>query len=189
MIEEILAYDTELFLFFNKLGNETWDGFWRIITDKYTWVPLYAFLLYLVFKNVGLKSVILVMICAALMITTTDQLANVFKYGFERLRPCNLPELREIMRFAAVRCSGFGYFSAHAASSMAVAVFLGLLLKPYYKYMPFVLLFWSTIVAYSRIYLGVHYPLDILTGMFFGGVIGCIFYSLQKLLRARFIVL
>ena len=69
------------------------------------------------------------MLCAVLMITATDQLANVFKYGFERPRPCSLPELKETMRFAAVRCSGFGYFSAHAASAMAAAVFLGLFVK------------------------------------------------------------
>jgi undecaprenyl-diphosphatase len=189
MIEELLKYDTELFLFLNNLGSETWDGVWRIVTHKFTWSPLYVFLLYLVFRNYGLKPTILVILCAVLMITATDQLANVFKYGFERLRPCSLPELRETMRFAAVRCSGFGYFSAHAASAMAAAVFLGLLLKPYYKYLPFVLLFWAVLVAYSRIYLGVHYPLDIMTGMFFGGMIGWFVYRLQKLLRIRFLFL
>jgi undecaprenyl-diphosphatase len=93
------------------------------------------------------------------------------------------------MRFAAVRCSGFGYFSAHAASSMAAAAFLGLLLKPYYKYIPFVLFFWAVLVAYSRIYLGVHYPLDIITGMIVGGSIGSFFHGLQKWLRIRFAVL
>jgi len=189
MIEELLRYDTELFLFLNNLGSETWDGFWRIVTHKFTWSPLYVFLLYLVYRNYGLRPVLLVMVCAVLMITATDQLANVFKYGFKRLRPCSIPELKENMRFAAVRCSGFGYFSAHAASSMAAAAFLGLLLKPYYKYIPFVLFFWAVLVAYSRIYLGVHYPLDIITGMIVGGSIGGFFHGLQKWLRIRFAVL
>lgn len=185
MIEELVRYDTELFLFLNRFGSESWDEFWRIVTLKWTWIPFYAFLLFLIFKKYGLKSTLVVMVCAALMITATDQLSNLFKNGFERLRPCQLDELRETMRYVAVRCGKYGYFSAHAASSMAAAVFIGLLLKPFYKYAPFLLLFWAVFVAYSRIYLGVHYPLDIITGMFFGASIGFGAYKLQGFLRKK----
>ena len=188
MIETLLHYDEQLFLFLNNLGNPTWDEFWRIVTEKWSSIPLYALLLFLVFKKFGTKATIVVMICAAIMITASDQLANLFKYVlFKRPRPCRVEALQEFMRFVADGCGRYGYFSAHAASSMAAAVFVGLLLKPYYKTLPFFLLFWAAIVAYSRIYLGVHYPLDIVTGMFFGAWIGYGVYKLNAWAIRRFI--
>lgn len=181
MLDQLLQYDTQLFLFLNNLGNETWDGFWLFITEKYASIPLYLVLLYLIWKHFQWKATLLILVCVALMITATDQLANLFKYIlFERPRPCRVEALQDQMRMVADGCGRYGYFSAHAASSMAVAVFVGLLLRSYYKYLPFVLLFWAVIIAYSRIYLGVHYPLDIITGMFFGGIIGWVFYRIFK---------
>ncbi|MDC8006248.1 phosphatase PAP2 family protein [Aureisphaera galaxeae] len=186
MLEELLKYDSELFLFLNSLGSETWDGFWLFITEKFASVPLYLFLLYHIYRRWGWKSTLIIMVSVALMITATDQLANLFKYVlFQRPRPCRVEALREAMRFVADGCGRYGYFSAHAASSMAAAVFLGLLLKEKWKYIPFLLLFWAVVVAYSRIYIGVHYPLDIITGMFFGGFIGWGFFKLQKWARQK----
>lgn len=187
MLEELLKYDTDLFLFLNNLGSERWDGLWRFITEKYSSIPVYVVMLYLVFRKLGWKGTLLVMVAAALMITATDQLANLFKYGIERPRPCRVEELQASMRFVADGCGRFGYFSAHAASSMAAAVFLGLLLRDPWKYLPFLLLLWAAVVAYSRIYLGVHYPLDIVTGMFFGSLIGWVFFKLQAWAQSRFI--
>jgi len=187
MLEEILKYDTDLFLFLNNLGSEPWDGLWLFITEKYSSLPLYVCMLYLVFKKLGWKGTLVVLVAAALLITATDQLANLFKYGFERPRPCREEALQTSMRFVADGCGRFGYFSAHAASAMGIAVFLGLILKNKYKYLPFILLFWAVIIAYSRIYLGVHYPLDIVTGMFFGGILGWIFYQLQAWGQHQFI--
>lgn len=187
MIETLLQYDEQLFLFLNNLGTPSWDEFWRIVTEKWTSLPLYALLLFLVFKKFGLKATLIVMISAAIMITATDQLANLFKYIlFKRPRPCREQELELLMRFVADGCGRYGYFSAHAASSMAAAVFLGLLLKPFYKALPFLLLLWASVVAYSRIYLGVHYPLDIITGMFFGAWIGLAVYKLNVWAHGRF---
>ena len=160
MIETLLHYDEQLFLYLNNLGSPSWDEFWRIVTQKWSSIPLYALLLFLVFKKFGLKATLLVMLCAAVMITATDQLANLFKYIlFKRPRPCKEQELVSLMRFVADGCGRYGYFSAHAASSMAAAVFIGLLLKPYYKALPFLLLLWASVIAYSRIYLGVHLSL------------------------------
>jgi undecaprenyl-diphosphatase len=188
MIDTLLTYDTELFLFLNNLGSEQWDGFWLIVTEKWSSIPVYAVLLYLIYRHYGLKGTLLIMVAVALMITATDQLANLFKYGIERPRPCRVEALQDQMRFVAEGCGRFGFFSAHAASSMAAAVFLGLALRKYYRYLPFLLLFWAVIVAYSRIYLGVHYPLDIIVGMFFGGLTGTVFYLLQLRARRRFSV-
>jgi len=186
MIEELLKYDTQLFLFLNNLGSEPWDEFWRVVTEKWSSIPLYLFLLYLIYKRLGTKGTLIVLVCAALLVTATDQLANLFKYNIMRPRPCRLESLQDSMRFVADGCGRFGYFSAHAASSMGVAVFLGLLLRPFHKYAPFLLLFWAVLLGYSRIYLGVHYPLDVVTGMFFGGLIGLGIYRLQIWAQVRF---
>jgi undecaprenyl-diphosphatase len=190
MLDQLLQYDEALFLFLNNLGTPSWDEFWRIVTEKWSSIPLYALLLFLVFKKLGLKASLIVMVCAAVMITASDQLANLFKYVlFKRPRPCRVEGIQEVMRFVADGCGRYGYFSAHAASSMAAAVFIGLLLKSYYKYLPFLMLFWAVFVAYSRIYLGVHYPLDIITGMFFGAWIGYGIYHLNNWAQVKFLKL
>ena len=182
----MLTYDTELFLYLNNLGSEPWDGFWRVVTEKWSSIPLYAVLLYLVYQKFGWKGTLIVAVLAAAMITCTDQVASLFKYGLERPRPCKEVDLQSKMRFVADGCGRFGFFSAHAASAMAAAVFVGLMLKKHYRYLPFMLLFWAVVIAYSRVYLGVHYPLDIICGMAFGGFVGWIFYRLNLLLQKRF---
>ncbi|MFK5981687.1 MAG: phosphatase PAP2 family protein [Flavobacteriaceae bacterium] len=187
MIEELLKYDTDLFLFLNNLGSEPWDLLWQIITNKLTFVPLYAVLLYLVYKNYGLKGMFVIILSAALMITFADQLANLFKYGFQRPRPCQEEDLHSLMRHVVENCGRYGYFSGHAVNSMATAVFMGLILRSKFKYLPFILLFWASIVGYSRIYVGVHYPLDVFTGMAFGSIIGWVFYRIQLILQRRFV--
>lgn len=179
-MERILELDRELFLFLNNLGSPAWDQFWNIITNKWSSIPFYALILYLLFRSIGLKATVITLVLVAGMITCTDQLANVFKDNFERLRPCGQEGVMEKARFVAVRCGKFGYFSAHAASSAALTVFMGIIFRNTYPKMIFFLIIWALMVAYSRIYVGVHYPLDILTGFIIGGIIGLIFYKLQK---------
>ncbi len=187
MIEELLKQDTSLFLYLNNLGTLRWDNLWLIITDKLTFIPLYAVLLYLLYKKFGLKSMLVFVIVVALMITFTDQITNVFKRGFQRLRPCRAPDIVDQVRFIAVRCGKYGFFSGHSSNSMAAAIFAGLMLKPFYKKLIYVLVLWSFIVAYSRIYVGVHYPLDIVCGLTFGAFSGFLFYKIAKLALTRFI--
>lgn len=179
MLEELLKLDTELFQYLNALGSTSWDTFWLIVTHKIPAIPLYAILLFLVYKHYGLKGAVVIMVCVALLITCTDQIANLFKHGFQRPRPCQLEELKPNIRQIAKNCGRYGYFSAHAASSMAAAIFLSLSLKKWYKLLPIVLIIWALFVGYSRIYLGVHYPLDVLTGFVIGGVFGLLFFRIQ----------
>ena len=186
MIESLLQYDTDLFIYLNSLGNSTWDKLWLIITNKLTFAPLYAFLLYLIYKNYGLKPMLYTIPLIVVMITFTDQITNLFKYGIMRPRPCRDEAQLEGIRFIAERCGRYGFFSGHASNSMAAAVFGGLLLKKYYKNLIFILLFWSFVVAYSRIYVGVHYPLDIICGMSFGALSGWAFYELNLFILKRF---
>ncbi|MBT8273974.1 MAG: phosphatase PAP2 family protein [Bacteroidia bacterium] len=187
MFEKIIEYDHELFLFLNNLGTPTWDRFWLIVTHEFTFVPLYAILFYLIYKQLGWKVLILLALVVTAMITFTDQVTNLFKHGIERPRPCRAEGIMELTRYIAERCGRYGFFSGHSSNSMAAAVFAGLLLKPYYKNLIFILLFWSAMVAYSRIYVGVHYPLDIFFGMIFGATAGYVFYRLQIYLRNKFI--
>lgn len=187
MIDQLLQYDTELFLFLNNLGTPTWDTLWLVITNKFAFVPLYALLLFLLYQKFGLKALLVFVVTVALMITFTDQITNIFKRGFARVRPCRAEDIVDQVRFIAVRCGKYGFFSGHSSNSMAAAVFAGLMLKSHYKNLIFILLFWSTVVAYSRIYVGVHYPLDIVCGLTFGAISGFLFYKLAKYLLKRFI--
>lgn len=185
-MEELIKADQELFLFLNRLGSETYDGFWLFVTDKWGSIPLYAILLILCFVKLGWKKTLLVLVTVALLITCTDQLANVFKDGVKRLRPCHTPGIMDQLRLVKDWCGGqYGYFSAHASNSFAVAVFFGLLFKKYFKWLLPVLIVWSLAIGYSRIYIGVHYPLDVATGFFFGAVIGLLFAFLFKKAAAK----
>lgn len=185
MLEQLIQKDKELFLYLNSLGNPDWDFLWLFISNKWSAIPLYFMLLVLCFKAFKVKDVFLVLITVALLITATDQTANLFKYGFERLRPCHDPEIEHLVRLVKASCGGkFGYFSAHAANSFAVASFFSFLLKNRFKWLPWLLFVWCSAVAYSRVYLGVHFPLDIVTGAFIGLLFGWLFVLLhQKLVK------
>lgn len=188
MLDTFLQYDTQLFVFLNNLGSNTWDNFWLLITNKWTFVPLYILLLFLIYKTYGLKTMLISILVIVLMIAFTDQVTNLFKHGVKRLRPCRNPDIMDNIRFIAARCSKYGFFSGHSSNSMAAAVFAGLLLKPFYKKAIFLLLFWSVFVGYSRIYVGVHYPLDVICGFAFGAISGYLFFVFLKWLRKRFSV-
>ena len=184
-MERLAEIDKELFLYLNNLGSEQWDWMWVAISDKWMAIPLYAVLLFLIYKKFGFKPTILTLVVITLLITATDQLANLFKHGFERPRPCRQEGIMEYARFVAVRCGSFGYFSAHAANSTGVAVFLSLLFKKHYPRLFIFLMLWAVVVSYSRIYLGVHYPGDVITGIFVGALFGYLFYLLWKYLARK----
>lgn len=184
-MERLAELDKELFLYLNNLGSEQWDWMWVAISDKWMAIPLYAVLLFLIYKKFGFKPTILTLVVITLLITATDQLANLFKHGFERPRPCRQEGIMEYARFVAVRCGSFGYFSAHAANSTGVAVFLSLLFKKHYPRLFIFLMLWAVVVSYSRIYLGVHYPGDVITGIFVGALFGYLFYLLWKYLARK----
>lgn len=185
MLEQLQNLDRELFLFLNNLGVKEWDWFWVFITEKEVSIPLYIVLLILIFKKNKKRGLLITIVVVGLMITFTDQLSNLFKDTFERLRPCN-EAFMEYGRFLAKRCGKYGFFSGHAISSFAVATLISNILKPYYKHVFYWMFFWAIIITYSRIYIGVHYPGDIITGALFGIVAGHFFFKLHQYLTSKF---
>lgn len=183
-METLIELDKSLFLYLNNLGTSFFDPLWLIITYKFSSIPLYLFLIYLLHKNMGLQKTILTLAVVAIMITITDQLSYAVKHSVMRLRPCGDPSLEGLGRFVG-SCGTYGYFSGHATSSFALAVFIGLVLKPFYKYIFTALLVWAIFVSYSRIYLGVHFPGDVLTGILAGICIGLLCYKLYRFLSSR----
>lgn len=186
-MEELVQLDKELFLFLNNLGTSTWDGFWLFMTEKFYQIPLYLVLLFFFYKYFGIRGTIITLVLVALLITASDQLANLFKYVlFKRPRPCRAEGVAEFTRFIAERCGRYGYFSGHATNSMALAFFTGLALQKHLKYIfPFMVV-WAIIVSYSRIYVGVHYPGDVVTGMAAGIILGVGAYKLHSYLIKRY---
>ena len=171
----MIQLDEQLFLFLNAFGSEPWDGFWLFMTDKFNMIPLYVVLLIFTFRQIGWKKGLWFVFTIAVLITCTDQITNLFKDGFARLRPCHEPDIAPLMRLVKDRCGGmYGFFSGHASNSFALAIFFITFYKTIAPAMRWLVL-WAAIVAYSRVYVGVHYPIDILCGALFGCAIGLVF--------------
>jgi undecaprenyl-diphosphatase len=184
MIDKILSLDTEVLIFLNGLGSERYDSLWLIITQQLYWTPFFLVLLFFIYKKLGLKQTVYLILAIAVLITFTDQVTNVFKNGFQRLRPCSNPEINTIIRVVQSRTS-FSFFSGHASNSMAVTVFIYSVMRSQYKYM-YLLFLWPIIFAYSRIYLGLHYPLDILSGYLFGIFSGYSVFKIYQIVQKKY---
>lgn len=183
-MEKIIALDKEVLVFLNRLGSAQFDSFWLLLTKQLNWIPFFLILLFLLQKKIGWRNLGITLLFVAVLITFTDQVTNLFKNYFQRLRPCNDPEINNVIRIVKDSVS-YSFFSGHAANSSAAMTFVFLILRKYYKYAFFVFLF-PLIFAYSRIYLGLHFPGDILTGYFFGICSGILFYKLYKVVLQHY---
>lgn len=178
MFDKLIDLDHKVFIFLNGLGSETFDGLWLIITKQLYWSPLFLLIFYLLQKKLGWKKFGYYILFTAVLILISDQTANLFKNSFQRLRPCNLEELKGIIRVVKTS-SSFSFYSGHATNSMASTVFAFMILKQYYNH-SYLLFLFPLIFAFSRIYLGLHFPSDILTGYLFGATFGFICYKLYQ---------
>ena len=176
MLDRIKQIDTELLIFLNNLGNKSWDPMWLSITDKFTFLPLFILIIFFLFKKNGTKGLLVILLFISVLILFTDQFTNVVKDFTQRLRPCRLDELQGLLRDIDIRCGKYGFFSAHAANSISVTIFIiNCVDESVKKFLKPVLILWVMIFSYSRIYLGVHYPLDTVIGLSFGIFSGFLF--------------
>lgn len=178
MLESILQKDKDLLVFLNSLGNEQWDSFWLLITNQFSWIPLFLFVFYLVIKSNGWKRGGFIIFCMILLVAFSDQFVNLIKNSTERLRPNNDPEIQDLLR-TFIRPQSFSFVSGHAATSTFFAVFTTLVLREKYKYIYLISCF-PLIFAYSRLYLGVHFPLDVSLGILLGVLMANGYYFLFK---------
>lgn len=175
-MKEVIAYDQQLFVFLNNLGSATYDGFWLFLTKQTHWTPFFLVLLFVIYKKIGWKQTLFLLVFMAALIAFTDQFTNLVKNNVQRLRPCNTRNLQGLIR--VVKASDtFSFFSGHAANSMASATFLYVVFRSKIAWFKWLFL-WPLVFAYSRIYLGLHFPLDILAGFAFGSCSGYTFSRL-----------
>jgi undecaprenyl-diphosphatase len=178
MWEQLNALDTAVLLTLNGWHAPWADGFFLVVTGRFIWIPFYAFLAWKLYRSRP-SGLLVRLLVVALMITASDQLASgVIKPLVERPRPCHVEALEGRLHLVNGNCGGpFGFVSSHAANTFALATFLWLLFRKRYGQSGWAWLFaWAVLVSYSRIYLGVHYPGDLICAAVLGAFIGWLAY-------------
>ena len=197
MLEHLNSIDQQLFLFLNGMHNSFFDFIMYWASNRFVWIPLYVFFLVVLVKTYRkLLPVILILIAA--MITASDQISSgLVKNSVQRVRPCHDPEIKSQVHLVNGHCGGtYGFYSSHASNSAALAIFLLIILRAAsrktgtqsvvsMKLLMSLLLGYGLLVSYSRIYLGVHYPGDVITGIIAGSILSFIFAQIFILISSR----
>lgn len=182
-IQRLMETDWQWLLAINGCHDLFWDGFMWVVTDTKTWIPAAVALLYVIFKNNKWPQAVMILMAVALCITLADQFASGFcKPYFHRFRPAQEPLLQPFVHVVkGYRGGAYGFISSHAANTFTVATFVSLLMRR--QWLIVNLFCWALIPSYSRMYLGVHYPGDILCGALAGTVIAFLVYVLYVRLQ------
>ena len=176
MIENLTNIDEYIFRVINSSGWITMDSIMILISSKWLWIPLYLFIIYNIFKKFSDQTLKILFSIGFLIFLADFGSVHLFKEVFERIRPCHTLEGIRIVD----GCGGpYGFISSHASNSFAIAFFISLLFR---NKIGFACLFsWAILIGFSRIYLGVHYPFDILGGMFWGLFVSLLVYYIYKM--------
>lgn len=186
MIEWLISFDKDLFLTLNGLHNGFFDFLMWWISKGITWLPLHVLVAYLLIKQYGVKGWI-IMLFTAVLITMTDQSSvQLFKNVFERLRPCHNPEFEGLVHIVNNKCGGkYGFVSSHSANYFGIFTYMFLWLRKSHPVFSWFLILCAAIIAYSRVYLGVHYPADIVGGALLGVACAFIAFYMCRFLLSR----
>jgi undecaprenyl-diphosphatase len=186
MIEQLKGWDKELLLLLNGFHTDSLDPLVMLVTRTDFWIPLYLVLLFLIFKNYNKKGW-LVLAGVALTVLLADQVTSgLMKPYFQRLRPSNEPALEGVLHLVdSYRGGLYGFASSHAANTTGVALIVFLVLRNFYKWI-WVIFIWAFVMSYTRIYLGVHYPGDIIVGAMIGLASGYAGFGFYLFLKRKF---
>lgn len=190
MIEFLKDIDYTVFRWINSFHSPFFDEFFYQVSGKFIWIPFYIFLLYLLIIDYKRKSLVIIALIPVLILLTDQISVQCFKNVFQRLRPCHDPVLEGIVHLVKGKCGGsFGFVSSHAANTFGLAVFLLPFFREKRKYMVWILLIpFAGLISYSRVYLGVHFPGDILIGGLLGTLVGYLLSLLTfKIIRSSWI--
>ncbi len=170
MLDFLNNTDTRLFLFLNGFHSPFWDGVMLAVSGKAEWIPLYVLILAWLVYRLRLRSVPII-VAVVLLIVLSDQLSVIlFKNTVHRLRPCHNPAIQDFVHLVRNHCGGkYGFISNHAANTFALAAFTSFVFRN--RLYSLFIFIWALLVSYSRIYLGVHYPGDLLAGAVFGVIL------------------
>ncbi|MBR1933788.1 MAG: phosphatase PAP2 family protein [Prevotella sp.] len=169
----LIEFDKELLLAVNGSSSLFLDGLVKTLTTAATWIPLYVSLFYLVLKNNdSVQKIVLIVACAGLCVFIAGSLDDmIVKPLVARWRPTHDPQIGVLVDVVNdYRGGNYGFFSAHASNTFSLAVFFSLLIRN--RLLTFFLVLWSFVNCWTRMYLGVHYPGDILCGLLWGGLVG-----------------
>lgn len=179
-MDTLLEFDRKLFLLINGHHDRIVDFIMYYGSLKWTWIPFYVWLLYVLSRNYG-KKVWWFLPAVFLLIVSSDQISVLIKETVMRLRPCQDPSLKTIVHLVNNKCGGlYGFLSSHAANTMALAIFIHRMLPAGYGDIRKELIAFVLINGYSRIYLGAHYPLDVFCGWILGAALGYIAAGLMR---------
>jgi undecaprenyl-diphosphatase len=169
-------WDKALFIQLNgKWTNPVFDTLLPYFRDSVFWAPLYLFVLVFIALNFGIKGLWWSLAFISTVALTDVIGARVLKEGFERLRPCQDPEFSVHVRLLLKHCSGsYSFVSNHAANHFGIATFAFLTFRGLFRKWMYLAFVWAIFIAYSQVYVGVHYPLDVLGGAVLGILMGSI---------------